>query len=58
MEASFSTEYTGSCRCKVANRRLGTFHFAVQDPTLEDLLAKIVSAVGKQRMPVREYFPD
>ena len=24
----------------------------------EDLLAKIVAAGGKQRMPVREYFPD
>lgn len=38
-------------------RRHGTFHFAVQDPNLEDLLEKIVAAGGKQRMPVREYFP-
>ena len=38
-------------------RRHGTFHFAVQDPDLEGLLARIVEAGGKQRMPVREYFP-
>ncbi|WP_245418573.1 hypothetical protein [Cohaesibacter intestini] len=35
----------------------GTFHFAIQDPNL-DLMAKIIAAGGKQRMPVREYFPD
>lgn len=39
-------------------RQHGTFHFAIQDPDLEGLLAKIVAAGGKQRMPVREYFPD
>jgi lactoylglutathione lyase family protein len=39
-------------------RQHGTFHFAIQDPDLEGLLAKIVEAGGKQRMPVREYFPD
>lgn len=38
-------------------RKHGTFHFAVQDPDLEGLLAKILAAGGKQRMPVREYFP-
>lgn len=41
-----------------AYRRHGTFHFAVQDPNLEDLLEKIIAAGGKQRMPVREYFPN
>lgn len=40
-----------------AFRRHGTFHFAIQDPKLEQLLEKIVAAGGKQRMPVREYFP-
>ncbi|QPM89169.1 lactoylglutathione lyase family protein [Pseudooceanicola algae] len=40
-----------------AYRRHGTFHFAIQDPDLEGLLEKIVAAGGKQRMPVREYFP-
>ncbi len=39
-------------------RRHGTFHFAIQDPDLEGLLERIVAAGGKQRMPVREYFPD
>ncbi len=38
-------------------RRHGTFHFAIQDPDLEGLLGRIVAAGGKQRMPVREYFP-
>lgn len=33
------------------------FHFCVQDPDVEGLAAKIVAAGGKQRMPVREYFP-
>lgn len=40
-----------------AYRRHGTFHFAIQDPDVEGLLAKIVAAGGKQRMPIREYFP-
>ena len=35
----------------------GVFHFSVQDPDLEGLAARIVAAGGKQRMPVREYFP-
>tara|TARA_R110002020_G_scaffold15555_28_gene55363 strand:- start:5653 stop:6147 length:495 start_codon:yes stop_codon:yes gene_type:complete len=38
-------------------RRHGTFHFAVQDPDVEGLVEKIVAAGGRQRMPVREYFP-
>ncbi|EYD71653.1 lactoylglutathione lyase family protein [Limimaricola hongkongensis] len=39
-------------------RRHGTFHFAIQDPDVEGLVEKIVAAGGKQRMPIREYFPD
>lgn len=42
----------------MAFRRHGTFHFAIQDPDLEGLLDRIVAAGGRQRMPVREYFPD
>lgn len=42
----------------MAFRRHGMFHFAIQDPDLEGLLAKIIAAGGKQRMPVREYFPN
>ena len=33
------------------------FHFCVQDPDVEGLAEKIVAAGGKQRMPVREYYP-
>ncbi|QQE13985.1 lactoylglutathione lyase family protein [Planctomycetota bacterium] len=37
--------------------RTGTFHFCVQDPDLEGLVDKIVSHGGKQRMPIRYYYP-
>lgn len=37
--------------------KTGVFHFCVQDPDVEGLAAKIVAAGGKQRMPVREYYP-
>ncbi len=37
--------------------RSGLFHFSVQDPDVEGLVNKIVEAGGKQRMPVREYYP-
>ena len=42
---------------KLDFRAHGLFHFAVQAPDLEALLEKIVAAGGKQRMPVREYYP-
>jgi lactoylglutathione lyase family protein len=35
----------------------GVFHFCVQDPDVEGLAERIVAAGGKQRMPVRHYFP-
>ena len=38
--------------------RTGLFHFSVQDPDLEGLVEKIVAAGGKQRMPIREYYPE
>lgn len=38
-------------------KRTGLFHFSVQDPDLEGLLQKIIDAGGKQRMPVRYYYP-
>lgn len=37
--------------------KIGIFHFCVQDPDVEGLAAEVVAAGGKQRMPVREYFP-
>lgn len=36
----------------------GLFHFCVQDPDIEGLIKKIVAAGGKQRMPVRHYYPN
>ena len=38
--------------------RRGLFHFCVQDPNIEDLVDKIVAHGGKQRMPIREYYPN
>lgn len=37
--------------------KTGTFHFSVQDPDIEGLVQKIVERGGKQRMPIREYYP-
>ena len=37
--------------------KTGIFHFCVQDPDVEGLVEKIVAWGGKQRMPVREYYP-
>jgi len=36
----------------------GLFHFCVQDPNIENLVAEVVAAGGKQRMPIREYYPE
>ena len=36
----------------------GLFHFCIQDPNIEELVSKVVSLGGKQRMPIREYYPD
>lgn len=38
-------------------RKTGIFHFCVQDPDVEGLAGRIAAAGGRQRMPVREYFP-
>ena len=35
----------------------GLFHFSLQDPDVEGLVNKVVEAGGKQRMPIREYYP-
>ena len=37
--------------------RTGLFHFCVQDPNIEEFTARIVEYGGKQRMPIREYYP-
>lgn len=36
----------------------GLFHFSVQDPDIEELVKRIVDAGGKQRMPIRAYYPN
>ncbi|QJD96215.1 lactoylglutathione lyase family protein [Mucilaginibacter robiniae] len=36
----------------------GLFHFCIQDPDIEGLVEKIVAHGGKQRMPIRSYYPD
>jgi lactoylglutathione lyase family protein len=36
----------------------GLFHFCVQDPDIEGLTHKIIENGGKQRMPIREYYPN
>lgn len=38
--------------------KTGLFHFCVQDPDIENLVDKIVAFGGKQRMPIREYYPN
>ena len=38
--------------------KTGLFHFCVQDPNIEELVDKIVAHGGKQRMPIREYYPN
>lgn len=38
--------------------KTGLFHFSVQDPDIEGLVKKIVEHGGKQRMPIREYYPN
>ncbi|WP_129044600.1 lactoylglutathione lyase family protein [Companilactobacillus metriopterae] len=35
----------------------GIFHYAVQDPNIEELVEKIKEHGGKQRMPIKEYYP-
>lgn len=37
--------------------KTGVFHFCVQDPDIEGLTKKIVENGGKQRMPIRSYYP-
>ncbi|WP_054776986.1 lactoylglutathione lyase family protein [Lacticaseibacillus saniviri] len=35
----------------------GIFHYGVQDPDIEGLVEKIKAHGGKQRMPIKEYYP-
>ena len=38
--------------------KCGVFHFCIQDPDIEGMVEKIVAHGGKQRMPIREYYPN
>jgi len=38
--------------------KVGVSHFCIQDPDIEGLAEKIVQNGGKQRMPIRYYYPD
>ena len=38
--------------------KTGVFHFSVQDPDVEVMVERIVAHGGKQRMPIREYYPN
>ena len=38
--------------------RNGIFHFCIQDPDIESLVETIKAHGGKQRMPIRAYYPD
>ncbi len=38
-------------------KNTGLFHFSVQDPDIEGMIKKIVAHGGKQRMPIKEYYP-
>lgn len=37
--------------------KTSTFHFCLQDPDIASLVQKIVEHGGKQRLPIREYYP-
>ena len=37
--------------------KTGIFHFCITDPDVEGLAEKIVASGGRQRMPIREYYP-
>lgn len=37
--------------------KTGIFHFCIQDPDIEGMVEKIKQHGGKQRMPIREYYP-
>ncbi|OIN67834.1 glyoxalase [Exiguobacterium sp. KRL4] len=37
--------------------KTGIFHYSIQDPDIEGMVEKIIAHGGKQRMPIREYYP-
>ena len=53
----FEFKHMQSQKAEFTPFKTGLFHFCVQDPAIEELAAKIVQHGGKQRMPIREYYP-
>ena len=54
----FSFPTTKDTKPEFSPFNTGLFHFCVQDPEIEKLVDKIVAYGGKQRMPIREYYPN
>lgn len=54
----FSFPTTENKKPEFSPFKAGLFHFCVQDPDIEELTKKIVAAGGKQRMPIRTYYPN
>lgn len=53
----FEFKHMQSQKAEFTPFKTGLFHFCVQDPAIEELALKIVQHGGKQRMPIREYYP-
>ncbi len=53
----FEFKQSGDKRPEFDPFKTGLFHFCIQDPDIEGMVEKIVAAGGKQRMPIREYYP-
>ena len=53
----FSFPTTNDTKPAFSPFNTGLFHFCVQDPDIEKLTENIVEWGGKQRMPIREYYP-
>ena len=54
----FEFPRANTARAEFEYAKTGVFHFCVQDPDVEGLAKRIVEAGGRQRMPVRHYYPD
>ncbi len=53
----FEFPETKETRAEFSPYNLGIFHLCIQDPDIEGMAKKIVENGGKQRMPIREYYP-
>lgn len=54
----FEFPETTATQAEFSPYNLGVFHLSLQDPNIEQLAATIVANGGKQRMPIREYYPN